>query len=124
MHCVKRLGQSLMARELARQVAEVQVRCAVLYCYTTLGRPPTTSPDCPGCWQPDEENRRQANIPPASQDPASNAESRREGKPFQHADFFSTLLNFIVSSQVFCLSVFVTTVARIMDHITLRAASC
>ncbi|SIS97223.1 hypothetical protein SAMN05421772_110153 [Paracoccus saliphilus] len=38
MHCVKRLSQSLMAREFDRQVAEVQIRCAVLNCYT--GRDP------------------------------------------------------------------------------------
>ena len=30
MHCVKLLGQRLMARDFDRQVAEVQVRIAVL----------------------------------------------------------------------------------------------
>lgn len=41
MHCVKRLGQSLMARGFDRQVAEIQVRIAVLNRYTTLGIPVT-----------------------------------------------------------------------------------
>lgn len=41
MHCVKRLGQSLMARDFDRQVAEVQVRCAIMNCYTAIGRPIT-----------------------------------------------------------------------------------
>lgn len=41
MHCVKRLGQSLMARDFDRQVAELQIRCAVMNCYTALGRPMT-----------------------------------------------------------------------------------
>ena len=34
MHCVKLLGQSLMARDFDRQVAEIQVRIAVLNRYT------------------------------------------------------------------------------------------
>ena len=37
MHCVKLLGQSLMARDFDRQVAEAQVRIAVLNRYTALG---------------------------------------------------------------------------------------
>ena len=37
MHCVKLLGQSLMARDFDRQVAELQVRAAVLNGYTALG---------------------------------------------------------------------------------------
>jgi len=37
MHCVKLLGQRLMARDFDRQVAEVQVRIAVLNGYTALG---------------------------------------------------------------------------------------
>jgi hypothetical protein len=41
MHCVKRLGQSLMARDFDRQVAEIQIRVAVLNRYTTLGIPVT-----------------------------------------------------------------------------------
>ncbi len=41
MHCVKLLGQRLMARDFDRQVAEFQVRVAVLYGYTALGIPVT-----------------------------------------------------------------------------------
>ena len=41
MHCVKRLGQRLMARDFDRQVAELQVRIAVLNGYTALGIPLT-----------------------------------------------------------------------------------
>jgi hypothetical protein len=41
MHCVKLIGQSLMARDFERQVAEVQIRMAVLYRYTALGIPVT-----------------------------------------------------------------------------------
>ncbi len=41
MHCVKLLGQSLMARDFDRQVAEIQVRVAVLNRYTALGIPVT-----------------------------------------------------------------------------------
>lgn len=41
MHCVKLLGQSLMARDFDRQVAELQVRIAVLNGYTALGIPVT-----------------------------------------------------------------------------------
>ena len=37
MHCVKLLGQRLMARDFDRQVAEPQVRIAVLNGYTALG---------------------------------------------------------------------------------------
>ena len=39
MHCVKLLGQSLMARGSDRQVAKLQVRIAVLNGYTALGIP-------------------------------------------------------------------------------------
>ncbi|SNR81084.1 Transposase DDE domain-containing protein [Puniceibacterium sediminis] len=40
--CVKLLGQSLMTRDFDRQVAEIQVRIAVLNrCYTALGIPVT-----------------------------------------------------------------------------------
>ena len=41
MHRVKLLGQSLMARDFDRQVAEIQVRIAVLNRYTALGIPVT-----------------------------------------------------------------------------------
>jgi hypothetical protein len=41
MHCMKLLGQSLMARDFDRQVAEIQVRIAVLNRYTALGIPVT-----------------------------------------------------------------------------------
>jgi Transposase DDE domain len=41
MHCVKRLGQRLMARDFDRQVAEFQVRVAVLNGLTALGIPVT-----------------------------------------------------------------------------------
>ena len=41
MHCMKLLGQSLMARDFERQVAEIQVRIAVLNRYTALGIPVT-----------------------------------------------------------------------------------
>ncbi len=43
MHCVKRLGQRLMARDLDRQVAEIQVRIAILNGYTALGIPVTVA---------------------------------------------------------------------------------
>ena len=41
MHCVKLLGQSLMARDFDRQVAELQIRAAVLNRHTALGIPVT-----------------------------------------------------------------------------------
>lgn len=41
MHCLKLLGQRLMARDLDRQVAELQVPIAVLNGYTALGIPVT-----------------------------------------------------------------------------------
>lgn len=41
MHCVKLLGQRLMARDFDRQLAELQVRIAVLNGYTALGIPVT-----------------------------------------------------------------------------------
>jgi len=41
MHCVKLLGQRLMARDFDRQVAEVQIRIAVMNGYTALGIPVT-----------------------------------------------------------------------------------
>ena len=41
MHCVKLLGQRLMVRDFDRQVAEFQVRVAVLNGFTALGIPVT-----------------------------------------------------------------------------------
>ena len=41
MHCVKLLGQRLSARDFDRQVAEFQVRVAVLNAFTALGIPVT-----------------------------------------------------------------------------------
>ena len=41
MHCVKLLGQRLMTRDFDRQVAEFQVRVAVLNGFTALGIPVT-----------------------------------------------------------------------------------
>jgi len=41
MHCVKLLGQRLLARELDRRGADLQVRIAVLNRYTALGIPVT-----------------------------------------------------------------------------------
>ena len=43
MNCIKLLGQSLMARDFERQVAELQVRIAVLNGYTALGIPITVA---------------------------------------------------------------------------------
>ncbi|PRZ50233.1 DDE family transposase [Tritonibacter scottomollicae] len=43
MNCIKWLGQSLMARDFDRQVAELQVRIAVLNGYTALGIPVTVA---------------------------------------------------------------------------------
>jgi len=41
MHCIKLLGQSLMARNFDRDVAGIQVRVALLNRYTALGTPIT-----------------------------------------------------------------------------------
>jgi hypothetical protein len=41
MHCMKLLGQSLMARDFERPVAEIQIRIAMLNRYTALGIPVT-----------------------------------------------------------------------------------
>ena len=41
MHCMKRLGQRLMARDFDRQVAEIQVRIAIMNGYPALGIPVT-----------------------------------------------------------------------------------
>ena len=44
MHCVKLLGQRLSARDFDRQVAEIQIRAAILNGFTALGDlPPETS---------------------------------------------------------------------------------
>jgi hypothetical protein len=39
MHCVKLLGQRLSARDFDRQVAEIQIRAAILNGFTALGIP-------------------------------------------------------------------------------------
>jgi hypothetical protein len=63
MLCVKLLGQRLMARDFDRQVAELQVRVAVLNGYTVLGIPFTEAVGqvCLGkgkvCQSPDSYNR-------------------------------------------------------------------
>jgi hypothetical protein len=41
MHCVKLLRQRLSARDFDREIAEVQVRVAVLNGFTALGTPIT-----------------------------------------------------------------------------------
>ena len=41
MHCVKLLGQRLAARDFDREVAEFQIRMAVLNGFTALGTPIT-----------------------------------------------------------------------------------
>ena len=41
MHCLKLLGQRLMARDFDRQLAEIQIRIAVMNGYTALGIPVT-----------------------------------------------------------------------------------
>ena len=41
MHCVKPLGQRLAARDFDRQVAEFQVRVAILNGFTAPGIPVT-----------------------------------------------------------------------------------
>ncbi|RAP39582.1 IS5 family transposase, partial [Rhodovulum viride] len=42
-NCVKLLGQRLMSRDFDRQVAEVQIRAAVLNRFTALGIPLTVA---------------------------------------------------------------------------------
>ena len=60
MHCVKLLGQRLMERDFDRQVAELQVRIAVLKGYTALGIPVT---EPVGCVRPGKgEPRRSADL--------------------------------------------------------------
>lgn len=41
MHCMKLLGQRLSARDFDRQVAEIQIRAAILDGFTALGIPHT-----------------------------------------------------------------------------------
>jgi hypothetical protein len=41
MRCFKRLGERVIARDFDRQVAELQVRAAVLNRFTCLGTPIT-----------------------------------------------------------------------------------
>jgi transposase len=50
MNCMKLLGQRLMARDFDRQVAEIQVRIAIMNGYTALGMPVTKTAGklCPG----------------------------------------------------------------------------
>lgn len=43
MHCVKLLGQRLSARDFDRQVAEIQIRAAILNSFTALGIPHTVA---------------------------------------------------------------------------------
>ena len=43
MHCVKRLGQRLSARDFDRQVAQIQIRAAILNGFTALGIPRTVA---------------------------------------------------------------------------------
>ena len=43
MHCVKLLGQRLSARDFDRQVAEIQIRAAILNGFTSLGIPHTVA---------------------------------------------------------------------------------
>lgn len=41
MRCFKLLGERVMARDFARQMAELQVRAAILNRFTRLGKPTT-----------------------------------------------------------------------------------
>jgi hypothetical protein len=43
MHCVKLLGQRLSARDIDRQVAEIQIPVAILNDFTALGIPRTVT---------------------------------------------------------------------------------
>jgi hypothetical protein len=43
MHCVKPLGQRLSAGDFDRQVAEIQIRAAILNGFTALGIPSTVT---------------------------------------------------------------------------------
>ncbi len=41
MHCVKLLGQRVMARTFDRQITELKIRAAILNCYSQIGTPNT-----------------------------------------------------------------------------------
>lgn len=41
MHCFKSLGEHVMSRDFDRQVAELQIRAAILNHFTALGTPLT-----------------------------------------------------------------------------------
>ena len=41
MRCFKPLGELVMARDFDRQVAELQIRAAILNCFTAIGTPQT-----------------------------------------------------------------------------------
>ena len=43
MSRIKRLGERLAAHDPARQVAEVQIRCAILNTFNRLGMPDTVA---------------------------------------------------------------------------------
>ena len=43
MHCIKRLGERVMARTFERQVNELHIRAAILNRFTELGRPQTVA---------------------------------------------------------------------------------
>ena len=43
IHCLKLLGQRLSARDFDRQVAEIQIRAAILNGFTVLGIPKTVA---------------------------------------------------------------------------------
>jgi hypothetical protein len=43
MHCVKLLGQRPPARDFDRQIAEIQIRAAILNGFTALGIPRTVA---------------------------------------------------------------------------------
>jgi hypothetical protein len=58
MHCVKLLGQRLMARDFDRQVAEFQVRVAVLNGASALGIPSQRS------WDRSVRGKRQSQREP------------------------------------------------------------
>ena len=43
MHCMKLLGQRLSARDFDHQVAEIQIRAAILNSFTALSMPRTVT---------------------------------------------------------------------------------
>lgn len=68
MHRVKLMGQSLMAKDIDRQVAEIQVRIALLNRYAAIEIPITEPAGqiCPGKGevrlQPDLRNKASSNM--------------------------------------------------------------